>query len=194
MKKKWLIISVVLVLLVGVVVAMYLNRPMTMNDLKGKPNITGTVMEVSDGAILVMTYENEMNTLYSVSLDTELKDSMNDFDANQQVKVYYDGIVLESYPMQIQHPYAILLVDTTEIDLAPMVMIKGKIYYDTNKLSDIISRCGVMDGEIRTEVKPSMIPTEDDQSNFGTGYSYQFVDENNVDILINEKFYRFTRR
>ncbi|MEG2329090.1 DUF3221 domain-containing protein [Anaerorhabdus sp.] len=193
MKKKWIVGSIVILLIISAYM-LYMNRPMTMNDLKDKPFIIGTVMEVSEDSILIMTQNEDESTLYWVSLKTKLNDSMKNFSINQQVKVIYDGIVLRSYPGQIKNVYAILLNENNPVDLIPMVMIQGKLYFDTNQLSDIDKRCGVMDGEIDSQVSGSMIPVKDDQSNFGTGYSYQFVDENNVDIFINGSFYRFSAK
>jgi hypothetical protein len=78
-------------------------------------------------------------------------------------------------------------------DRRPMVMVNGEIYLDTGKESDINGRCGVMDGEITSTVDGSEIPVEDNQSNFGQGYEYQFVDENSIDIFMNEKWIRFEK-
>ena len=78
-------------------------------------------------------------------------------------------------------------------DRRPMVMINGELYLDTNRESDINGRCGVMDGKISSTVDASEIPTQDNQSNFGDGYEYQYVDENSVDIYMNEKWMRFEK-
>lgn len=78
-------------------------------------------------------------------------------------------------------------------DRRPMLMIKGEIYFDTNRESDINGRCGVMDGKIASTVDASEIPTQDNQSNFGSGYEYQYVDENSIDIYMNEKWIRFEK-
>ncbi|EHQ89045.1 immunoglobulin-like domain-containing protein [Desulfosporosinus youngiae] len=82
--------------------------------------------------------------------------------------------------------------ERTELaDLVPMVMIKGKLYLDTGKESDIKARCGVMDGKVTSTVEPFEKPTQDNQSNFGSEYGYQFVDERSIDIYMNEKWIRF---
>ena len=78
-------------------------------------------------------------------------------------------------------------------DRRPMVMINGEIYFDTNHESDINGRCGVMDGKLSSTVDGSEIPTQDNQSNFGSGYEYQYVDENSIDIYMNEKWIRFEK-
>ena len=38
----------------------------------------------------------------------------------------------------------------------------------------IRGRCGNMDGEITSTVDGTEIPTEDNQSNFGSGFGYQY--------------------
>lgn len=78
-------------------------------------------------------------------------------------------------------------------DRRPMVMISGELYFDTNRESDINGRCGVMDGKISSTVDASKIPTQDNQSNFGEGYEYQYVDEDSIDIYMNEKWIRFEK-
>ena len=70
-----------------------------------EPSITGIVKETAEKAILI---ENE-NGEYWVSLDVENKDSMTSFRIGDEVVVYFDGSVAESYPMQIDHVYAITL-------------------------------------------------------------------------------------
>ena len=65
--------------------------------------------------------------------------------------------------------------NTTESwDLVPMIRVDGTLYLDTGLNSDIEGRCGVMDGEITSQVSGSERPTEDNQSNFGTGFGYQY--------------------
>ncbi len=73
-------------------------------------------------------------------------------------------------------------------DLPPMVMVNGVLYQDTGKISSMEGRCGTMDGEITSAVDGTQIPTENDQSNFGTGYGYQFAAEDTIEILIDGKW------
>ena len=78
----------------------------SMNDIiNSEPNITGIVKEVNENSILI---ENE-NGQYWVSLNVENKDSVTNFNIGDEVVVYYDGMVAESYPMQIKEVYAIAL-------------------------------------------------------------------------------------
>lgn len=80
-----------------------------------------------------------------------------------------------------------------ERNTSPMVMINGELYYDTGKESDIGPRCGVMDGKIISTVDDTVIPTEDNQSNFGSGYEYQYVGDGHIDIVIDQKWIRFEK-
>jgi len=73
-------------------------------------------------------------------------------------------------------------------DLIPMVRVNGKLYLDTGKESTA-ARCGNMDGEITSQVSGSEQPFMDDQSNFGTGYGYQYgAAEGTIEILLNGKW------
>lgn len=81
--------------------------------------------------------------------------------------------------------------DASETDFPQMVMVDGKLYYDTEHESDIKGRCGVMDGEITASVASTETPTQNDQSNFGMGYGYQYVDGTGIDVYIDGKWMRF---
>jgi hypothetical protein len=73
-----------------------------------------------------------------------------------------------------------------------MVMVNGELYIDTGHESTVEARCGVMDGEITSEVDGSEKPTKDNQSNFGTGYGYQYgSQEGIIEINMNEKWWVF---
>ena len=72
-------------------------------------------------------------------------------------------------------------------DKRPAVMIKGILYFDTNEVLTDVASCGLMDGEITSSVESWEIPVKDDQSNFGTGYTYQYGTENIVVVYIKGK-------
>lgn len=78
----------------------------SMNDvIANAPSVTGIVKDTGEKAILI---ENE-NGEYWVSLNVENQDSMTSFRIGDEVVVYFDGMVAESYPMQINTVYAITL-------------------------------------------------------------------------------------
>lgn len=73
--------------------------------INSEPCITGIVKEANENIILI---ENDSGEYY-VSLNAENKDSMTNFNIGDEVVVYYDGMVAETYPMQINTVYAITL-------------------------------------------------------------------------------------
>ncbi len=79
-------------------------------------------------------------------------------------------------------------------DRIPMVRVDGKLYYDTGKESTVDWRCGNMDGEITSTVDGTEIPTEDNQSNFGSGFGYQYGADDTIEIYMNEKWFVFEYR
>lgn len=77
-------------------------------------------------------------------------------------------------------------------DLIPMVMVNGELYMDTGHESSVEARCGVMDGTIDSEVGANEKPTKDNQSNFGTGYGYQYGShEGLIEVYMNDKWWVF---
>ena len=90
------------------------NRSMNY-IISNEPSITGIVKETNENATLIENDDGE----YWVSLNVENKDSVTKFNVGDEVVVYYDGNVAESYPMQINTVYAITLktpADRTEND------------------------------------------------------------------------------
>ena len=79
-------------------------------------------------------------------------------------------------------------------DRIPMVRVNGKLYYDTGRESGETGRCGTMDGEITSTVDGTEIPMEDDQSNFGSGFGYQYGKDDTIEIYMNEKWMIFEYR
>lgn len=66
------------------------------------------------------------------------------------------------------------------------VMIDNVLYYYTGQHIELL-RCGVMDGKITEFVPATQLPTENDQSNFGDGYEYQYAGEHHIDIIMPEE-------
>ncbi len=114
-------------------------------------------------------------------------------ESNKQIVVYYDEdrvterILLEE--QLTEQP------GTNKMwDRIPMVRVNGKLYYDTGRESTISGRCGNMDGEITSTVDGTEIPTEDNQSNFGSGFGYQYGADDTIEIYMNEKWFVFEYR
>ncbi len=65
----------------------------------------------------------------------------------------------------------------------PCVMVDGILYKDTGYVASMPG-CGTMDGEIVSAVAGTELPSENDQSNFGTGYPYQRSSEGHIIVVI----------
>ena len=108
--KKLIALFLALVCVLGIVGCN--NRSMNY-IISNEPSITGIVKETNENAIMIENADGE----YWVSRNVENKDSMTSFNIGDEVVVYYDGNVAESYPMQINTVYAITLktpADRTE--------------------------------------------------------------------------------
>lgn len=66
----------------------------------------------------------------------------------------------------------------------PMMLMVDGILYTYEKPCEELGRCGMMDGKIETSVEG--VPAENRQSNFGEGYSYQYVGDG-VDVYFPEE-------
>ena len=76
-------------------------------------------------------------------------------------------------------------------DTRRAVRIDGVLYYDTGAVSDMEYRCGTPDGVITDTTDADALPTEDGQSNFGTGYGYQFAADGTVEVEIDGEYVIF---
>lgn len=72
-------------------------------------------------------------------------------------------------------------------DYPAMIRVKGDLYYDSGEISEEL-RCGMMDGQITSMAEGE--PTEDDQSNFGSGYGYQYG-ANTIEVCIDDTWHVF---
>ena len=71
------------------------------------------------------------------------------------------------------------------------VRIDGILYYDTGAVSDSKARRAILDGVISGTTAADALPTEDGQSNFGTGYGYQFAADGTVEVEIDGEYVIF---
>ena len=84
----------------------------------------------------------------------------------------------------------------SSIAIAPAhaVMLEGVIYYDTCAISDTDPSV-TPDGTITSAVDDQSFPTEDGQSNFGTGYAYRYGSaDGTVEVLIDGVWWIFAAK
>lgn len=156
-----------------------------------------TVIEVTDSSILVKPVDDspELDSSDQFSVPNTEKLALQTGDT---VEITYNGEILESYPAQLGEVYEITLLEQAKADVMwdriPMVRVNGKLYYDTGRESTVSGRCGNMDGEITSTVDGTEIPTEDNQSNFGSGFGYQYGSDDTIEVYMNEKWFVFEYR
>lgn len=162
-----------------------------------KSYFEATILKKTDNAILVepseMAKERKSCDEIWVNINNIAEEKslevLGDLNIGDSVTIGYLGGIAESYPAQINDVYEITLVEKgkyIEIDYPKMVRVDGKLYRATGEESDIDARCGNMDGEITTSVDITEIPLEDRQSNFGSGYGYQYVGEGSIDVYMSD--------
>lgn len=153
-----------------------------------------TVIETNNDTILVKpvygSLELDSADQFSIPNKEELE-----LQAGDLIEISYNGEIMESYPAQLGEVYEITVIEQAEVntmwDRIPMVRINNKLYYDTGRESTVSERCGNMDGEITTTVDGSEIPMEDNQSNFGSGFGYQYGADDTIEIYMNGKWWVF---
>jgi hypothetical protein len=114
MKKLMFALSMVMaiIFLVGC------TNGLDMKSVHNEPHFAGVVLEVFDGSILVKVNEGEAirnsSDLIFVSLDVYLADSITDFMSGDEVVVFFDGTIMETYPAQVNTVYAIMLTSPSK--------------------------------------------------------------------------------
>ena len=153
------------------------------------------ILEIHGGHYLVKPVEGswELNSADRIEVPVRNAHPSPEPEIGDVIEIEYSGEILETYPARIADVYGIKIIKEAETwDLIPMVMVNGTLYLDTGHESKIEARCGVMDGEITSQVDGSKQPTVDDQSNFGTGYGYQYgATEGTIELFMNGKWWIF---
>lgn len=153
------------------------------------------ILEIHGSHYLVKPVEGswELNSADRIEVPIRNVHPSPEPEIGDVIEIEYSGEILETYPAQITDVYSIKIIKEAETwDLIPMVMVNGTLYLDTGHESKIEARCGVMDGEITSQVDGSKQPTVDDQSNFGTGYGYQYgATEGTIELFMNGKWWIF---
>ena len=80
--------------------------------ISNKPSVTGIVEEVYEDYFIMCleTAEGYPNgSRWAVSLNAENKDSYTDVVVGDEIVMYYDGMAMETDPLQVSKVYAITL-------------------------------------------------------------------------------------
>ena len=153
------------------------------------------ILEIYDGNYLVKPVEGSWELSSADRIEVPIRNAhpSQEPEIGDVIEIEYSGEILETYPARIADVYGIKVIKETETwDLIPMVMVNGILYLDTGHESKIEARCGVMDGEITSQVDGNKQPSVDDQSNFGTEYGYQYgATEGTIELFMNGKWWIF---
>lgn len=153
------------------------------------------ILEIYDGNYLVKPVEGswELNSADRIEVPIRNAHPSPEPEIGDVIEIEYSGEILETYPARITEVFSIRVVKEAETwALIPMVMVNGTLYLDTGYESDAIERTDHFDGEITSQVDGSERPSVDDQSNFGTGYGYQYgKTEGTIELLMNGKWWIF---
>ena len=155
------------------------------------------ILEIFDSYYLVEPVEGspELRSSDRIEVKMEHLDPSLEPEVGDIIEIIHSGEIMESDPARLQDVYSIRVAkeeEQAQWDLIPMVMVDGNLYLDTGMESSVEARCGVMDGEITSSVDGTKKPTQDGESNFGTGYGYQYgPQEGTIEIFMNEKWWVF---
>ena len=84
----------------------------------------------------------------------------------------------------------ILCVADEDFSAAPMLVINGRLYYDTGEVSDSPARSGA-DGHVGNSVLSDQVPGAEGESNFGTGYGYRYGINDTVEVEMDGVYHIF---
>ncbi len=153
------------------------------------------ILEIYDGHYLVKPVEGswELNSADRIEVPIRNAHPSPEPEIGDVIEIEYSGEILETYPARITEVFSIRVVKEAETwALIPMVMVNGTLYLDTGYESDAIERTDHFDGKITSQVDGSERPSVDDQSNFGTGYGYQYgKTEGTIELFMNGKWWIF---
>lgn len=158
---------------------------------------TATITEVEDKTVLVTPEEGAEELKSSDSFRLTVKDMPASYEpqVGDVLEITYSGVISEIYPAELEGIKTVTVVKQKEEadnetekpvgDYPACVMVDGVVYKDTGYTDSMIT-CGTMDGEITSSVDG--IPSENNQSNFGTGYGYQRSIEDYVVVVIDDEW------
>lgn len=198
MKKSYLAILMMLLLLL---IGCGKNEENISDETGGVYSLTGVVLDISEESVHMSVLDNEIVLSSGDEITFSITDSLratNDFmpRTGDTIAVTIKDQIAESFPLQVEAvSWSPVIPEDASIgteegaaDYPAMIMVDGTLYYDSGEISGV-AKCGVMDGEITDSV--DTVPKKDDQSNFGTGYGYQYGMENQIDVYMDQEWHIF---
>jgi hypothetical protein len=136
-------------------------------------NYTGGIMETAPAQINVVYWE--LVSHGEVSVDTEIDTSEGDLPENSDDTSEASPSNNSESSIQVYVPSIDdgIYIDYPSDDIK-LIRVNGNFYMNyQDEKSEITVTCGIMDGKITSSVDSDTIPTEDNQSNFGSDYGFQ---------------------
>jgi beta-lactamase regulating signal transducer with metallopeptidase domain len=152
------LLSAALIVLVGVgaVLLGAGSGERTMDDIIAKaPHFSGIITEIYENSILIRVNDGEAvlssSDLIDVSLLDTHSDSQTRFYVGDEVVVYYDGMIAETYPGRADHVYAVTTRNpawAAYADYAALSALKTPYVGDNSAVSKIVSLLPVPDSRL----------------------------------------------
>lgn len=169
---------------------------------ENETSFVGTIIDMTDTSVHMSVEEGDEVLASGNEVTFEITDELKaskDFtpEVGDRLSVTIRGDIAESFPLQVTAvSWAPNLVGSAYIsteesgqaDYLAMIMVQGKLYYDSDEVSTEV-RCGNMDGEITSTADTE--PTKDNQSNFGMGYGYQYGADDTIQVNIDNSWHIF---
>ena len=174
-KKSKIIILVSLLLITSLLLIACdgtLEEIMSMESIIKEPNFEGIIEEINDNSLLIKTEDSKVSSdLISVLLSSKLKEIYNpNYKIGDEVVVYYDGSIAESYPAQVQsHVVLVKELDKLEDNFVNKFAYKtaAEILKDNSSYSPLSLHLALSlattgsDGETNTELTDLLGLSED---------------------------------
>ena len=122
--------------------------------IENKASVTGIVQEVHDKYVIMYseTAEGYPNgSTWSIPLDVENKDSYTDIVIGDEIVMYYDGMAMETDPLQVSTVYAITLkTPANRIENNLGITLTAENITPTSSILKCIQSGGEPTGELQT--------------------------------------------
>lgn len=191
--KKYITIILSIISILSLVACGKNESDEVQNAEQNSTTFEATILEIQDNYFLLEPVEGSQERRSADRIEVPMKhmDPTLELQVGDIIEIEHNGEILETYPARLREVYSIKVTKEAEQwDLIPMVMVNRELYFDTGRESLVETRCGMMDGEITSTVDSSETPTEDNQSNFGSAYGYQYGStEGTIEININGKWW-----
>ena len=153
------------------------------------------VIEVREGSLLVKPLPDTNEARSSDAIDVSRPSMLSSPEpmVGSIVSITYSGGIRETYPAMLDNVTSIEVVEVpcevtpenteSSAALKAMVMVDGQLYVDTGEVGTAASY-GVMDGNIDSSVPADLKPVQDNQSNFGSDYGFQYGMEDTIEVYM----------